>query len=81
MSFVAFSPDGKRVAAAGGSDNHAHVWADAGGKKSVSLTGHRATVLSVWFSPDGRWPASVGEDGLVNVWDSGVAAPPPKPPK
>lgn len=72
MSFVAFSPDGKRVAAAGGSDNQAHVWTVAGGKKSVSLSGHRATVMSVAFSPDGKWLATSSSDQTVKVWDAGT---------
>src|SRR5262249_44783010 len=31
---------------------------------------HAAAVLSVAFSPDGRWIASGCQDGVVKVWDS-----------
>jgi WD40 repeat protein len=32
-----------------------------------SYKGHRITVNSLKFSPDGQWIASGGEDGLVKV--------------
>ena len=35
----------------------------------ITLAGHGSRVLGLAFSPDGRYLATVGDDGLLKVWD------------
>jgi WD40 repeat protein len=73
---VAFSPDGKRLAAGG---------ADADGKglieiwnveaalqnqpqQPVTLAGHSQLIRTIAFSPDGKRLASGGRDNVIIVW-------------
>jgi WD40 repeat protein len=64
---LAFSPDGKRLAAGGAWA--AHVWDLASGKKLRRLDGHRGRVTALAFSPDGRRLATASEDSMALVWD------------
>ncbi|WP_410016896.1 WD40 repeat domain-containing protein [Streptomyces sp. PU10] len=72
MRSVAFSPDG-RMLAAGGDDDKVHLWdvTDPAGAKPVGepLTGHSGLIHSVAFSPDGRTLASGSADDTVRLWD------------
>jgi WD40 repeat protein len=65
---VAFSPDGKLVAAAGAA-GVLKVWHAAEGREVRTLVGHEGTVLSVAFSPDGKQLVSAGDDRTVRLWD------------
>jgi WD40 repeat protein/tRNA A-37 threonylcarbamoyl transferase component Bud32 len=66
---VAFSPNGKRLAAAG-RDGKVKVWdAVAAGKGLVPLEGHQGPVQALAFNHDGTRLASAGQDGTVRVWD------------
>lgn len=74
---VAFAPDGRTIATAGG-DNTVRIWELPAGKPPArpvqiapmsTLTGHLNTVYAVVFSIDGHRLASAGADGSVRVWD------------
>jgi WD40 repeat protein len=63
---IAFSPDGKHLAAAT-SDRHAHVWAIPGGDRVAQLS-HDDIVTTLMFSPDGTYILTGGWDDTVRVW-------------
>jgi WD40 repeat protein len=83
---VAFSPDGKRLAAALGSSQDAadpgevKIWDAADGREVLTLKGHTQAVWSVAFSPDGARLATcscvpmygnkTGEGGEIKIWDA-----------
>jgi WD40 repeat protein len=63
----AFSPDGRRVATAGGDrvagkDYAIHLWDVATGRELARLNGHRTCVSQVTFSADGRQLISCSQD-------------------
>jgi WD40 repeat protein len=67
MEQLAFSPDGK-VLAAGGVWT-VGLWDVGSGKALAQFEGHRGRVKSLAFSPDGKRLASASEDSTVLIWD------------
>jgi WD40 repeat protein len=65
---VAFSPDGK-VVAAGGVDQKIFLWDLSGYPLGPPLAGHTDTIYGLSFSPDSKKVASCSGDGTVIVWD------------
>jgi WD40 repeat protein len=65
---LAFSPNGERLASAGG-DGAVSIWDSRTGQSLTSFTAHEGAVVSVAFHPEGMYLASRGEDKKVKVWD------------
>ena len=51
-------------------DQSVKIWDSASGKVTRTLFGHSSWVTDAKFSPDGSLIASVGRDGVVNVWST-----------
>jgi RNA polymerase sigma factor (sigma-70 family) len=73
---LAFSPDGKALAAAFCARDHRptapaeiKVWELAAGKETASLKGHTGYVTGLRFNTDGKALRSLGLDGTVRDWD------------
>jgi WD40 repeat protein len=64
---VAFSPDGRRLAA--GSDGAVKVWDWRNDRPLHTFPGHEKRQISVAFSRDGRRLASGGWGGSIQLWD------------
>jgi DNA-binding beta-propeller fold protein YncE len=65
---VAFSPNGKWLAAAGDADKTVHVWEVGTWKKVASLTGAKDAYSALAFSPDSGTLACGSHDGDVYLW-------------
>jgi serine/threonine protein kinase/Tol biopolymer transport system component len=65
---VAFSPDGKTLAA-GAADDTVLLWDYRRGLQTAQLPGHTDSVDQVTFSPDGRLLATAADDKTVRLWD------------
>jgi len=69
INSVAFSPDGKMLAA-GLWDGTVQIWAVEGGELLKTLRGHTRPATGVVFSPDGSKLASGSVDGAVRLWQT-----------
>jgi WD40 repeat protein len=54
--------------ASGSYDNTVKLWNAESQKEVTTLQGHRYSVESVAFSPDGKYLASGSKDNTVKLW-------------
>ncbi len=73
---TAWSPDGTRLATAGG-DGAARIWDPTTGSLLTELTGHTGGVWALIWSPEGDRLVTAAADDTVRIWNpsTGTAAP------
>ena len=71
---AAFSPDGERVAVATNTGEVGVIDVATGDWVRPPAVGHRDTVITVAYAPDGNTLVSGGLDGRVTLWDGHTGA-------
>jgi WD40 repeat protein len=70
---LAYRPDGKRLASAGGEPNKAgdvKIWDVTSGRLLHTVRGHSNSISAVAYSPDGKRLATASYEGSVKLWDA-----------
>jgi RNA polymerase sigma factor (sigma-70 family) len=69
-SRLAFSPDGRVLAAGDWDGGRIHVWDAGTGREIKAWPAHAGTVTALAFTPDGKRLVSTGEHNAVRLWDA-----------
>jgi WD40 repeat protein len=73
IRMVAFSPDGTKLASAGEwPDTTVRLWDTATWNRLQTLHGHKNSVVSLCFSPDGSRLVTGSSDQTARLWDTGT---------
>ncbi|WP_350222972.1 AAA family ATPase [Mycolicibacterium porcinum] len=76
VSALAWRPDGKAVASADGTDTTVRIWnAETGQSEGPALSGPDNAIVGLYFSPDGRYLASLVVDSYPWLWDTSANPP------
>jgi len=73
--FLAFSPDGTRIASVHGQDFTVRLWDARTLDPLATMPGHTEIVRSAAFSPDGTRLATGADDNTIRLWDVTTAEP------
>jgi WD40 repeat protein len=65
---IAWSPDGKRLAAV--ANDRIMIWRSGEWREEMAFAGHSGEVWTIDWSPDGKWLASGGKDTTVRMWST-----------
>jgi eukaryotic-like serine/threonine-protein kinase len=65
---LAYSPDGKRIAA--GMAQQLNVWDAESGKVILSFSAHHYAIKSLAYSPDGKRIATTSYESKIKLWDA-----------
>src|SRR5262249_31824364 len=68
VEYLAFSPDGKTLAAV--TDQVVRLWEMPSGKEKLSFQGHTGTITGIAFAPDGKKLITGSQDHTLILWDA-----------
>ncbi len=72
VNLLAYSPDGKRIAAHASDNPVIRLWDAEAGKEVAALRGHQGVISELLFSPDGSRLLTTGSypDSTARLWDA-----------